>query len=371
MANPASNNGDTADAVVAVNTEPPPALVATEIKIKEKTIKASKYSFQLSIKHLCSPHVSQLGKKSFTYLRLLVAANPTKLDYVLLCIGVLSAIAAGVPFPILGIIFGQLIDTLNSATCSVVEDAAGKAAYQSDVNSKVLQVVYITIASFFAIYIYTVSWRLVGERLVQRLRDEYFRSLLRQEASFFDALPAGVVSSRLNGDIATIQAGTTEKVGICICTASFFVTAYIVAFILDAKLAGMLVSLVPAFMLMSFVGSKYINEYSGRMSDHIASASSIASEGLSNVTIVQAFGANARIEAKFAAHLMNAQKAGIKKAFATATQTGLLYFIAYAGNALAFWQGARTIADSVGVAGSDTTVGTTYTVIFILVDGEH
>jgi len=57
MANPASNNGDAADAVVAVNTEPPPALVATEKKIKEKTIKASKCPFQLSIKHLCSPHV--------------------------------------------------------------------------------------------------------------------------------------------------------------------------------------------------------------------------------------------------------------------------------------------------------------------------
>ncbi|KAL3419506.1 Leptomycin B resistance protein pmd1-like protein 4 [Phlyctema vagabunda] len=307
-------------------------------------------------------------KKSFTYLRLLVAAEPTKADYGLLAVGVLAAIAAGIPFPLLGIIFGQLVDKLNSASCDISDNtAADKAAYQHAVDGKVLQVVYIAIASFVAIYVYIVSWSLVGGRLVQRLRDQYFRSLLRQEASFFDNLPAGEVSSRLNGDIATIQAGTSEKVGICISCASFFVTAYIVAFMKDAKLAGMLVSLVPAFLLMALVGSKYINKYSGQMSDHIASASSIASEGLSNVTVVHAFGANSRLEYKFSSDLMKAQKAGIKKAFATAVQTGLLYFIAYAGNALAFWQGAKTIANSVA-NGSSSTVGTTYTVIFILVD---
>jgi ABC-type multidrug transport system fused ATPase/permease subunit len=115
-----------------------------------------------------------------------------------------AAIAAGIPFPLLGIVFGQLVDSLNSATCGADENPGDKAAYQSAVDTKVLQVVYITIASFVAIYVYIVCWSLVGERLVQRLRDQYFRSLLRQQASFFDNLPAGEVSSRLNGDIATI-----------------------------------------------------------------------------------------------------------------------------------------------------------------------
>lgn len=313
--------------------------------------------------------LAQFGLISFTYFRLLVAAEPTKADFLLLFVGVVAAIAAGIPFPLLGIIFGQLVDSLNTATCNSEE--GGNLSYQSAVDAKVLQVVYITIASFFAIYIYIVAWSLVGERLVQRLRDQYFRSLLRQEASFFDNLPAGEVSSRLNGDIGTIQAGTSEKVGIVISSTSFFVTAYIVAFLKDAKLAGMLVSLVPAFMIMSLVGSYYTEKYAGQMSGHIGSASSIASEALSNVTVVHAFGANTRLERKFMVYLMKAQDAGIKKAAATAIQAGLLYFIAYSGNALAFWQGSKTIADSVGLTGSEATVGTTYTVIFILVDGKN
>lgn len=235
---------------------------------------------------------------------------------------------------------------------------------------KVLQVVYISIGSFFAIYIHIMCWNLTGERLVQRLRDQYFRSLLRQEPSFFDNLPAGEVSSRLNGDISTIQMGASQKVGMMIASVSFFVTAYIVAFIKNSKLAAILISLVPAFFLMSVVGKHYVSKYAGRMTDHVSSASSVASEALSNVAVVQAFNANSRLEGKFSSDLLMAQKEGVKKAVAHAVQTGVLYFVAYSGNGLAYWQGSRIIAEAVGRDGTGATVGHIYTVILILVDGE-
>jgi ABC-type multidrug transport system fused ATPase/permease subunit len=151
---------------------------------------------------------------------------------------------------------------------------------------------------------------------------------LRQEPSFFDDLPSWEVSSRLNGDISTIRSGTSEKVGICISSVSFFVTSYVVAFIKDAKLAGILVSLVPAYFLMSLVGGWFIEKYSGAMSDCVAAASSVASEGLSNVSVVHAFNANDRLESKFEGHLRVARNEGLKKALATGVQAGFMYFIA-------------------------------------------
>jgi ABC-type multidrug transport system fused ATPase/permease subunit len=305
------------------------------------------------------------------YIHLLVAAEPTEVDIVLLIVGLLCAIASGVPFPLLGILFGQIINDINTATCSSTVDPNSGAVYQSDVDSKIPVIVYLAIAQFATMYIHLVCWSLGGARLAQRLRERYLQSLLRQEASFFDNLPAGEVSSRLDSDIQTIRAGTSEKVGICISSASFFVTAYIVALIKEKVLAGMLSSLVPAYFLMSFVGSHYIEKYSSQMSDHVACAASLASEGLANVPVVQAFRANKRLELKFSGDLLKARKEGIKKAIAVGIQSGLLYFIAYAANALAFWQGSRSIADTVaGLSREGTTVGSTYTVIFILVDGK-
>jgi ATP-binding cassette subfamily B (MDR/TAP) protein 1 len=305
----------------------------------------------------------------FGYIRLLFYAEPTLVDIALLLVGTLSAMAAGVPFPLIGIVFGQLLDDLNSATCA--NDSAGDTEqYQQSTNSKVLLVVYLAVAQFVCIYLYIVSWNLFGDRLAHRLRSKYFRSLLRQEVGYFDKLPAGDVSSRLTTDINTIKGGTSEKVGVVIGVVSMFVTAYIVAFVKYAKLAGILVSLFPAFMLMGILGGYYVGKFSGLVSNHVAAASSIALESLSNMTIVQAFRANARLERKFAEKLSGARSDGIKKAIATAFQAGALYFVAYAANGLAYWQGSHSIADVVAGRLQGMSVGTTYTIIFVIVDGK-
>ncbi len=93
-------------------------------------------------------------------------------------------------------------------------------------------------------------------------------------------------------------------------------TAYIVAFIKDYQLAAILISLIPAYFLMSFVGSYYIEKYSALMSDYAATAASIASEALSNIVVVQAFGANNRLEKKFSHALKQSETEGLKKATA-------------------------------------------------------
>ncbi|GKT89223.1 LOW QUALITY PROTEIN: ABC multidrug transporter [Colletotrichum tofieldiae] len=309
-------------------------------------------------------------KQFFIYFRLLFAANPTWFDYVLVIFGTITAIGAGVPFPLMGIIFGQLVDNMNAATCAADGNTGVDAfAYESAINQKVIQTAYVGAIALVLIYSYILSWSIISQRLAQRLRTQYVSALLRQPPSYFDKrAAAGEVSSRLHGDITAIQSGTSEKVGIVICSLSFFVTVFIIAFTKQPKLAGMLVSMLPAFMLSSFVGGGYITRNAGRMTEAIGKASSIASEALSHISVVQAFGAGPRLEAKFADHMITARKAGMKKAAAAAVQAGLLYFIAYAGNALAFWQGSIRIADSMAGRGDGATVGEIYAVVYLLVD---
>ncbi|KAJ0120636.1 hypothetical protein J7T55_015366 [Diaporthe amygdali] len=313
-----------------------------------------------------------LAKGIVGFPRLLLAGSPSKVDIVMLLGGILCAIASGVPFPLIGVVFGELLNDFNDVTCDESANTStsdSDASYQSSINSKILLIFYLAIAQFVLIYGHLLCWSLTGARLAQRLRERYLQNLLRQEPSYFDNLPTGEVASRLSSDISTIRSGTSEKVGICLASVSFFVTAYIVAFIKNWELAAMLLSLIPAYFVMSFVGSYYIEKYSGLMSDYAATAASIASEALSNTVVVQAFGANKRLEAKFANALKSSEREGLKKATAVGIQSGVLYFVAYSANGLAFWQGAQRIADSVsdGSPGG-TTVGATFTVIFILVE---
>lgn len=307
-----------------------------------------------------------------TFIRLLFAANPTWLDITLIVLGTILAAAAGAPFPLIAIVFGQLVDDMNGATCAAQEPSGNALDFAPAINSKIALMAYIAIGAFVLIYAYITTWGVISQRLAQRMRVVYIRALLRQPPSFFDTRSsAGDVSSRLHGDIGAIQAGTSEKVGILICSISFFVTSFVIAFIKQPKIAGMLFSMIPAFLLMSIGGGHLFGKYAGRMAKSLSTASSLASECLSNISVVQAFSAEARLEAKFSAQALKASKDGIKKAAVAATQAGFLYFIAYAGNALAFWQGSKFIARTAEGNGDGTSVGTIYTVILILVDGTY
>ncbi|KAJ4364820.1 hypothetical protein N0V95_000664 [Ascochyta clinopodiicola] len=301
------------------------------------------------------------------FFQLLFYADPTWLDKLLIFTGATFAIAAGVPFPLIGIVFGQLVDDINDATCSN-QAGTGGTGDMSAINQKVLLLVYIAIASFACIYIHLVCWNIASQRLAQRIRDRYLRNLLRQDLAFFDNLQSGEVSSRLNGDISAIEGGTGEKVGVALTCISFCVTAYIVGFIKNAELAGMLVSLIPAFLLMAVIGGRYVGKYTVSLGGYFGSASALASEALSNIGLVHALGANERLEKKFRDHLGNARHAGIRKAVAAATMAGLLYFIAFSASGLGYWQGSKRVADTVDGKGNDT-IGEIYTVTFILLDG--
>lgn len=259
---------------------------------------------------------------------------------------------------------------MNDATCAAESNLNG-FDYEGEINEKIALMAYIAIGAFVLIYAYITIWGVVSQRLAQRMRVAYLQALLRQPPSFFDSRAgAQDISSSLHGDIAAIQAGTSEKVGIFITSMSFFVTSFVIAFIKQPKLAGMLTSMVPAFLLMSIVGGAFFGKYAGKMAESFASASSLANECLSNIAVVQAFGAAPRLEGKFAFLTADASKNGIKKATVAAVQAGLLYFIAYAGNGLAFWQGSNFVANTVEGNGDGTSVGSIYTVIMILVDGK-
>ncbi|KAH7083051.1 leptomycin B resistance protein pmd1 [Paraphoma chrysanthemicola] len=306
-------------------------------------------------------------KPFFGFLHLLFYADPTWLDKLLIGVGAIAAIAAGVPFPLIGIVFGQLVDEINNATCAN-QSGASDSAEATSITPKILLLVYIAIASFVCIYTHLVCWNLASQRLAQRVRDRYLRNLLRQDVAFFDKLQAGEVSSRLNGDIQAIESGTNEKVGVALTCVSFCITAYIVGFIKDAELAGMLVCLIPAFLLMATVGGHFVSKYTTKLSACFSSASAIASEALSNVGLVHALGANERLEEQFRSHLGEARTQGIRKATAAAVQAGLLYFIAFSASALGYWQGSRKVANALEGNGS-ASIGEIYTVTFILLDG--
>ncbi|GME51750.1 putative abc multidrug transporter protein [Neofusicoccum parvum] len=297
------------------------------------------------------------------FFSLLLDANPEPFDVSLLVTGLIVAVAAGMPFPLLCIYFGKLVDDLNSSAC--IDEPP--ASLEDMVRRKVIIVALFAVANFVTIYVYMGCWTLFGERIVRRLRTRYLTALLRQEAAYFDTLPAGEVAARLDSDLHTIQQGVSEKVGIYIASVSNFLTAYAVAFVMDSKLALILFVLVPAYYAMVHVGKYFSEKYSKQVNEAVGEASSLAAESLSNIQVVQAFRLESRLEAIFAGHLLKVQPAAIRKFVAAAIQLGFLFFVAHAANSTAVWMGSKQIAESI-VADTGFTFGRVYTCLLVMIN---
>lgn len=308
---------------------------------------------------------------SMSYIRLFQGLAYTEL--LVLLIGIVASLAAGVPLPLIGVLFGQMVNGFNTQACAnhglTTPDAPSKAAFLDDVSDHVVKIVIVAAVNFALIWIYASCWSFLGERIARRLRQCYVRALLSKDMAYFDTLPPGEISTRLSENLILVQNGTSEKMGIFLSSLSYFITSYVISFYLLPALAGQLVSLIPAFLIVSMAGAHFVGKYSSRMSSHLGDASSIASESLTNLRAVQAFEMQRPLAKLFNMHLHLVRRTGLFRALSAATMLGCLFFVAYSANALAFYSGSRMVTERMdGEGGASDTVGSVYTVIFLLLD---
>jgi ATP-binding cassette subfamily B (MDR/TAP) protein 1 len=118
-------------------------------------------------------------------------------------------------------------------------------------------------------------------------------------------------------------------VGIFIQSVSYFVVAFIVGFILNARLTGILfAAVIPSMAVVIFIGTTVLNRYSKDSPESITSAATIAEGAIKAVQAVQAFDAFESVTNDHKNHLALAMQNGIRKAVASAVLLGSVFFVA-------------------------------------------
>ncbi|PVH82159.1 ABC transporter-like protein [Cadophora sp. DSE1049] len=269
--------------------------------------------------------------------------------FILVC-GVVLAIAAGAPLPIIGVIFAKIIDAFPPS--------------EEEVQHRISQLLGVACAYFAVTWGWAFCWGIVGARISRGLRTQMVNRALGLDQTFYET-QCPDITSRLTVDAQTVQAGTAEKVGIFLQSVSYFLVAFIVGFSLNARLTGILfAAVIPSMTLVIITGTSVLGAFSKQASERTTSAASIAEGAIKAVQVVQAFDAFESLTSDHQSHLKDAMQAGMKKAVAGAVLLGSVFFIAYAANALAFWQGARIIRDSNG----NGSAGTVYAIVFLILD---
>uniref|UniRef100_A0A0N4Z633 Transferred entry: 7.6.2.2 n=1 Tax=Parastrongyloides trichosuri TaxID=131310 RepID=A0A0N4Z633_PARTI len=271
---------------------------------------------------LCRPDANKvkLSAKPVTLIELFRYSK--KFDIFLLVIGLTTTIISGAAQPVMSILVGSLTSTF--ITFPPTSKEFRVTAYQN---------VYILlgIGAFVLIvnYIQYMCFSTVCSRITSRIRKYYMASILRQNAGWFDKNQAGVLTTRLNDNIDRIREGMGDKLGLLLRGAFMYLSALIIAFSYEWRLALMMLGVTPLSCLIMSLMSQFLGNTTGKELKSVGQAGAIAEETILAIRTVQSFNGQEERVQKYKEQLDNTVKYSILNGVWSGLFGGLFLFMLF------------------------------------------
>eukprot|EP01084_Bolivina_argentea_P162521 282823_1 len=266
-------------------------------------------------------------------------------------------------FPILmGIIINALTykdyrDAINGpmkAICNISLYTIGWDCFDNEIDLLNTGTVTVITLGFFSAFFAFNRWYLLdlaGERVVARLRNQLFHSIMFAEVGMFDVTKSGELVNRLSADTTELKNVCTIQLAQSINSVLNVILALIYVFYLSWSLTLVMLSVVPFVAISGRYFGMYYRKQSRITQDVLAEATDIASESISNVRTVKAFSTESEQEYLYAQAIFKTYTQGRKMAFAFGCFIAFVQVMANASMSLIVWFGAKQVIDGKLTAG--------------------
>ncbi|KAL8460800.1 hypothetical protein ACS0TY_032345 [Phlomoides rotata] len=258
-----------------------------------------------------------------------------RIDVVLMIVGSIGAVANGASQPISTLTFSQLVTTLGQPD---------PAQLLHQVSQVALKILFVAIGGAIAGFLQASCWMVSGERQSSRIRALYLKALLSQEIAFFDTeTTAADVMNGISGDSILIQEAIGDKVGKFIEFASTFISGFIIAFARGWSLSLVLLSCVPAIVIVGGFLAFLTAEISSNGHAAYAEAGNVVEQTFGAIRTVASFCGETRAISKYNTKLEAAYRAAARQGLASGVGLGLMLLITFSMFGLTIWYGSRLI----------------------------
>ncbi|KAI0881160.1 uncharacterized protein GGS22DRAFT_173512 [Annulohypoxylon maeteangense] len=313
----------------------------------EKSDKATKAA-QINLRARLS-HEGKDYKKSWSFSeiwRLIKIAKPESRN---LAIAVVLLLTSSSLFISLPLVVGKV---MNLATSKSLEETEifGLSLYQF-FGAFALALTVGACANFGRI----VLLRIIGERVVTRLRSQLFRKTYSQDAEFFDANRVGDLISRLGTDTIIVGKSITQNVSDGLRALVNSVSGLALMAWISPSLTAIILVAAPFIGSASFVYSRVIRRLSRKLQQNLGTLTKIAEERLGNVKTSQAFAGEAQEVRRYNTQVRKVFELGKKQSIYDAS-----YFsgTSWMGNMTIIgllWFGGNLVRDGIMTTGDLTT----------------
>ncbi|KAL6863208.1 ATP-binding cassette permease mdl1 [Amphichorda felina] len=183
--------------------------------------------------------------------------------------------------------------------------------------------------------------RIVGERVVARLRSQLYRRTYVQDAEFFDANRVGDLISRLSSDTVIVGKSVTQNLSDGLRALFSGGAGFAIMIWTSPQLTGLLLLMFPPIAVGAFFYGRAIRNVSRSIQKNLGTLTKIAEERLGNIKTSQAFVGEVQEVGRY-----NKQ---IRKIFALGRKESLIAATFFASTG---WAGNMTVLAMLIVGGS-------------------
>ncbi|EED20402.1 ATP-binding cassette transporter, putative [Talaromyces stipitatus ATCC 10500] len=190
-----------------------------------------------------------------------------------------------------------------------------------------------------------IALGLCSERLISRAREMAFRSMLKQDISFFDKTEndAGSLTSFLSAETENLRSVSGTTLGVLVSSFATVVGGIIIALAVGWKLTLVCVCAVPVILGTGILRFKILADFGETVAAYNAKSASLACEYTNAMRTVASLAMEAYVLDQYAAlhrdQLRQSWKANLRNSGLYASAQSALYL----AMALAFWYGSRLL----------------------------
>jgi len=214
----------------------------------------------------------------------------------------------------------------------------------------------LVMAAIFAVQAVAVALRyylfsIAGERIVTRLREQVYRSIIEQEIGFFDARKTGELTSRLTADATVVQNTVSVNLSMGLRNLVLVVGGLGLLALSSLRLTALMLALVPPVALGAVVVGRRLSKLSKKAQDALARANEAAEEAIAGIRTVRSFSREAAEAARYGERIWESYGISRRRMRVVAVFIGAMNLAAFGSVSAVLWFGGRM------VMGGDLSVG--------------
>ncbi|HYI01436.1 MAG TPA: ABC transporter transmembrane domain-containing protein [Hyalangium sp.] len=257
-------------------------------------------------------------------------------------------LAAGTFFLIIGSGMGLLYP---QAMRLIIDEALG-ARNRDMIDRAALGMTIILAIQSVAIALRYYLFTTAGERVVTRLRQNLFASLMSQEVAFFDERKTGELTNRLASDTTVLQSTVSANISMVLRNGAQALGGIGMLFYTSPMLTLVMLAVVPPVAVSAVAYGRRVRKLSKEVQDALAASNEVAEESLSGVRTVRSFAAEKSEVARYRGAVEKAFELARHRARQSSTFMGVASFGGFAAAAAVLWYGGRLVVDgSLSVGG--------------------